>query len=203
MSGQIVIGIDNGLLGAVVAINEDFHIMDYRDTPTVNLGKKGKVKNEFATAEMGKILREMISLAIPDHHGRIGRHVMVWLEQAQAMPKQGLSSTFKTGRGFGLWEGICIGLGITYDIVHPATWTKVVLRDVRAGDPKARSMTKCQRLYPDLPLTKPRGTVLSMDGRSDAALIATYGMMTMTGRNLGAAHEQPIEKRPPPKRTSH
>lgn len=191
VSGLVSIGIDNGLLGAIVVIDEAFRLVDYRDTPTINLGKKGKTKNEFATAEMGKILREFIE---------IGDSSMVWLEQAQAMPKQGLSSTFKTGRGFGLWEGICIGLGIRYDIVHPATWTKLVLRDVPAGEPKARSMTKCQRLFPTMPLTKPRGTVLSMDGRSDASLIAYYGMLKMRGKEPGEVHAPKVEKRPPPRR---
>lgn len=191
MGKPLVIGIDNGLLGAIVVVDVNFRLVDYRDTPTVNLGKKGKVKHDFATAEMGNILREFMALS---------DNVMVWLEQAQAMPKQGLSSTFKTGRGFGLWEGICIGLGIKYDIVHPATWTKVVLRDVPAGDPKARSMTKCQRLYPTLPLTKPRGKVLSLDGRSDASLIATYGMLQMKGQDPGEINVRQVEKRPPPRR---
>lgn len=190
MDEWLAIGIDNGLLGAVVAIDSSFRLVDYRDTPILNLGKKGKTKNEFATAEMGKILRDVSSKAA---------YVKVWLEVAHAMPKQGVSSTFKTGRGFGLWEGICIGIGLVYDIVHPKTWTKVVLHDVPAGDPKARSMAKCQRLFPTLPLTKPRGTVLSLDGRSDAALIAYYGMSQM----LGGLHAPQSKKCPPPRRAAN
>jgi crossover junction endodeoxyribonuclease RuvC len=185
VSNLNIVGIDNGLKGAIVVIDESFRLVDYRDTPTLNLGKKGKTKSEFATAEMGKILRDFTNSA---------KRTMIWLEQAQAMPKQGLSSTFKTGRGFGLWEGICIGLGLRYDIVHPATWTKTVLKDMPAGEPKARSMAKCQRLFPDLPLTKPRGSVLSLDGRADAALIAYYGLMQLTGGKRAT-----VERKPPPR----
>lgn len=190
---RIAIGIDNGLLGALTAINEKFQLVDWWDTPIVNIGKKGKTKNEFATAEMGKILREFVSKIEKDVQ------LMVWLEQAMAMPKQGLSSTFKTGRGFGLWEGICIGIGTTYDIVHPRRWSKEMLKDMPAGDPKQRSMLKCQRLFPEIPLTKPSGKKLTMDGRADSAMIAYYGMLQMQGKE--APSEPKERKSPPPKRT--
>lgn len=179
MSSWVSVGVDNGLTGAVVCISDQYQLLGYWDTPVINLGVKGKQKNEFAPATMCQIL----SLIKKEHIDRKGERVMVWLEVAQAMPKQGLSSTFKTGRGFGLWEGICAGLGLEYDIVHPRTWTKFMLKDIPAGEPKSRSMAKCQRLFPELPLTKPRGKVLSLDGRSDAALIAYYGMLQMKGRS--------------------
>jgi hypothetical protein len=41
-----------------------------------------------------------------------------------------------------------------------------------------------------------------MDGRADAALIATYGMMQMKGQLavLEKGHGRRIEKKPPPRR---
>ena len=191
---KYAIGIDNGLMGAIVTINEEFQLISYDDTPIINMGAKGKAKNEFATAEMGRIIRHTVETKF-----KPGNEVMAWIEQAQAMPKQGLSSTFKTGRGFGLWEGICIGLGIKYDIVHAKTWTKIMLHDVPRGEPKARSMAKCQRLFPDLPLKKPRGHMLTLDGRSDAALLAYYGMLQMTGQQQPHGGK-PIPKTPPRRR---
>jgi hypothetical protein len=177
----ISVGIDNGLNGAVVAINESFKTLGWWDCPitestTTKSGKK-RTHREFSSRGMCDILKE-IGFNIAD----LNDHVRVWLEFAQAMPKQGLSSTFKTGKGAGLWEGIVVGLGLPYDIIHPRTWTKVVLADVPRGDPKQRSFIKCQRLFPDIPLTKPKGRVLSMDGRSDASLIAYYGMLMMKGQ---------------------
>lgn len=198
---RIVIGIDNGLLGAVTVIDEQFNLVSWYDTPIVNLGKKGKTKNEFATAAMGKIITEILG-TIPTE----GVQVMAWLEHAMPMPKQGLSSTFKTGRGFGLWEGILIGKGIIYDIVHPRRWSKEMLKDMPAGDPKMRSMLKCQRLFPEIPLKKPRGTKLTMDGRADSAMIAYYGMLQMQGKEAPSDPKPKAKtktksvKFPPPRR---
>ena len=58
-----------------------------------NLGKKGSSKNEFATAEMGNVFADILSTDCTT------ANTIVWIEQAHAMPKQGLSSTFKTGSG--------------------------------------------------------------------------------------------------------
>ena len=173
----VSIGIDNGLFGAVVAVNYDFKIIYYSDTPIVNLTKTKKGKkstgHEFAPTAMKDVLEQAYAAACTSEN----ISVKVWLEVAHAMPQQGLSSTFKTGKGAGLWEGIVVGLGFQYDIVHAKTWTKVMLKDIPAGDPKERSMIKAQRLFgSSLPLTRPGGRVLSLDGRADAALIACYGM---------------------------
>jgi len=187
---MISIGIDPGLHGAVVVVDDNYKLVGYYDCPVIKnvTTKKGKksTKFEFAPASMADLLRGIVG----EYHCR----VKAWLERAGAMPKQGLSSTFKTGRGFGLWEGILAGVGVVYDIIGPRVWSKVMFEGTPMGEPKQRSLTKCQRLYPDLPLTRPRGHVLSLDGRSDAALIATYGMLQMRD---GAAPEEPRSKRSP------
>ncbi len=175
---MISIGIDPGLHGAVIVINDSYKLIDYYDCPvientSVKKGKK-KTKYEFAPPSMAEVIRKIINSYPTDR-------TKAWLERAGAMPKQGLSSTFKTGRGFGLWEGILAGVGCVYDIVGPRIWQKPMFEGTPLGDNKQRSMSKCQRLYPELSLTRPRGRVLSLDGRSDGALIATYGMLQMRG----------------------
>lgn len=177
----ISVGIDNGLYGAIVALDVNFRVVAYCDTPVVVLTKtkKGKKHNisDFTPAAMNDALWDVINRAIS---GAENYEMKAWLEVAQAMPQQGLSSTFKTGRGFGLWEGILAANHFRYDIVHPKTWTKTLLHDVPAGEPKQRTMIKAQRLFGStLPLTKPHGRTLSLDGRADAALIAYYGMLQM------------------------
>jgi hypothetical protein len=180
----ISVGIDNGLSGAVVAIDENFEVLGWWDCPTTESTTKasGKIKHhrEFSPRGMKDILEEIINLS---GHLEVNKttFIRIWLEFAHAMPKQGVTSTFKTGKGAGLWEGIVVGMGLAYDIVHPRTWTKNVLADVPRGDPKQRSFIKCERLFPSIPLTKPSGRVLSMDGRSDASLIAYHGMLIMKG----------------------
>lgn len=188
------LGIDNGFTGALVLVDENFRIVKWADTPTVLLTKKGrtgKTKNahEFAPSAMRESLLNVIS-----DIDLIS--LKIWLEVAQSMPGQGVASTFKIGRGFGLWEGIVAGMDFQYDIVHPRTWTKVMLADIPAGDPKQRTLIKAQRLFgSQLPLTKPKGSVLSMDGRADAALIAYYGMCQMLGTKPTVITKKPVPKR--------
>lgn len=170
---ETIIGIDNGLNGAVVAIDgKTGHLVDYYDTPTVDLPpKKGKKTKRriFAVAEMVSIIREFSN-----------GELTAYIEYAQPMPKQGVSSTFATGFCFGLWQGILSSFCIPYEIVHPRVWTSRVLSG--PGDTKSKSMMTCQRLFPKIPLMRPAGRKLTLDGRSDAALIAYYGFLMRTGR---------------------
>lgn len=171
----VCLGIDNGLHGAVVALTEH-GLLDWHDTPIIATGSKGKGKNVFAAAEMATILQAYASEFTLTYEA-----LYVIIETAQAMPGQGVSSTFKIGFGHGLWVGICAGLGLSYELVHPRTWQKAMLAGIPAGDTKARSMAKCQQLFPTIPLVKPRGRKLTMDGRADAALIAAWGLREMRG----------------------
>jgi len=184
----LTIGIDNGIYGAVVALDNSFKILDFFDTPIIKI-KKNSSKMDYLPTEMCRIIRTVVNKYDKEFN------LNIWIEAAHAMPQQGVSSTFKTGRGFGLWEGICIGLGLSYNIVHAKTWTKFVLKDCPAGDPKFRSIMQCQRLFPRLPLTKPKGKIASLDGRADAALIAYYGMLQLTG-NREQKMENKKEKPP-------
>ena len=166
----VSVGIDPGLNGAVVVINMALQLLDWYDCPTIELKKGKRTNRQFAVAEMTRILKTIL-----EAHGH--HHMQLFLEKAGAQPKQGLASTFKTGYGFGLWEGMLPWTGKPYAVIHPNKWTRTVLKGLPPGDPKERSMINCQRLFPDLPLVKPRGKVLSLDGRADAANVAYYGLM--------------------------
>lgn len=176
---MISIGVDPGLHGAVVAVNEHFKLVDFFDCPVIKneKTKKGKksITFEFAPAVMADYYLRLLK-----DTGHPTGYVKAWLEKAGAMPQQGLSSTFKTGRGFGIWEGILAASGAAWDVVGPRIWSKEMFKGTPLGDTKQRSLTRASRLLPDLPLTRSWGRVLSLDGRSDAALIACYGMMQMT-----------------------
>jgi crossover junction endodeoxyribonuclease RuvC len=103
MRNRISIGIDTGLSGAIAAINAgSLEIMEVMDTPVI-------------TSE-GKRLYDVGGMADAIRHLSLLGDAVVILEQAQAMPGQGVSSTFSTGRGFGIWEGVksigrCAGRG--------------------------------------------------------------------------------------------
>jgi hypothetical protein len=188
------LALDNGFTGAIVLLNEDFKIVQWADMPTIPLtkkGKGGKIKHqhEISPTSIKDIIISMLKNIDKSN-------VKVYLETAGARPGQGLSSTFKIGRNFGINEGIIVGLELSYEVVHPRTWAGFMLKDVPAGDPKQRTMIKAQRLFgSSLPLMKPSGKILSMDGRADAALIAYYGMCQMLGTLPKTIIKTPVPKR--------
>lgn len=109
---------------------------------------------------------------------------LVVVEKQQAMSKQGVTSTFTTGRGFGLIEGVLIGTGTKYIIVDPKTWMKKIwdinnpfdlLADLPSSlkESKVKNISLSNKLFgSDYLLTKGGRW---KDGAADAMLIALYG----------------------------
>jgi crossover junction endodeoxyribonuclease RuvC len=153
---RVSIGIDCGFKGAVAAINaQTLEVIEVTDTPVVN--------KTYDVSEMAAVIRHMSLLGV----------AVVTLEQAQAMPHQGVSSTFSTGRGFGIWEGILGALDVPYRTVRPHVWTKRVLAGT-PGEGKERAVSFALRMFPGCELT-PKGSRKPRDGRADALCLAYYG----------------------------
>tara|TARA_B100000700_G_scaffold189815_1_gene209193 strand:- start:54660 stop:55127 length:468 start_codon:yes stop_codon:yes gene_type:complete len=102
---------------------------------------------------------------------------VVIIEKVHAMPKQGVSSTFKFGMGFGLVIGVCEALGIPYRLVTPQAWKKAVLAGTTKDKDAAISFVR--RAYPSIDLTPGRKRV-PHDGMADAACLAEYGRQLMS-----------------------
>lgn len=103
---------------------------------------------------------------------------MVVVEKAQAMPKQGVTSMFNYGLGFGLILGVLEGLAIPYQLVTPQAWKNKVL----AGTPKDKGAAAnyVRKAYPTIDLT-PGKKRNPHDGMADAACIADYGWRIRRG----------------------
>ncbi|MFA5790564.1 MAG: hypothetical protein WC976_05860 [Caldisericia bacterium] len=163
------IGIDGGLDGGVVLIESGSaggegplcKIAGKHITPTI-AGKKSK--REYNVPEMVNILKQC-----PPESS------FVILEFAQSMPKQGVVSSTKIGRGFGLWEGIIAALGIPYAIVHPRTWQKEMLTDMNKKDTKQASAIIAHRLFPTENFKKSEKCKKDHSGLTDACLLGVYG----------------------------
>ena len=104
----------------------------------------------------------------------------VFLERAHAMPKQGVTSMFNYGMGFGQIEGILATIPLKYTMVEARSWTKVMWEGTAAGESKARSLIVTRRLFPAVKLTVGRSTV-PHKGIVDALLIAEYGRRQLAG----------------------
>jgi len=170
-----VIGIDGGLHGAVVAIDQNMRVLGCFDMPTLPVTKRRKGgKKIHANVFDASALHEKLHAMVNVLH-KHGYAVAMVLERAQAMPGQGVSSMFTTGRGYGLAEMAAVSTGKPYQLVSANVWTKEVLKGC-PGEAKERSLLQASRLFPRLTLTKPNGKKLSLDGRADAALLAYYGL---------------------------
>jgi crossover junction endodeoxyribonuclease RuvC len=96
-----------------------------------------------------------------------------FLEKVGAMPKQGVSSTFKFGQHYGLLRGLLTALQIPREFPTPQSWQKA-LGCLTKGD-KNVSKAKAAQLWPGIKWTH---------ATADAALIAEYGRRELirTGR---------------------
>jgi crossover junction endodeoxyribonuclease RuvC len=94
------------------------------------------------------------------------------LESVHAMPKQGVSSTFRFGANWGTWQGILAALGLPYLMPRPTEWQKGLVRKSDGPDPKARSLAVARRLFPDAELSKKKD-----HGRADALLLAWWASL--------------------------
>lgn len=95
------------------------------------------------------------------------RSIVCYLEKVHAMPKQGVTSTFKFGEGFGVIQGVLAALKFRLELVTPQKWQTAL--GCRTGGDKNVSKRKAQELFPDLRITH---------AIADALLIAEYGRRT-------------------------
>ena len=99
------------------------------------------------------------------------RPTMAVIEQVGAMPKQGVSSTFKFGTAYGTVRGVVQALGVPMHLVTPGRWKKHFRLD--ADKEKARALAI--RLWP-----ASRHFERKKDhGRAEAALLARFGAETL------------------------
>lgn len=107
----------------------------------------------------------------------------VFVEKAQAMPKNGAVGMFNYGRGFGEILGILTYHKAPFTLVHPRTWCKIMHQGTsKDGTAKIRSLEAAKRLFPNLNLFRSVRCKKPDEGFIDALLIAEYGRRVMSGK---------------------
>lgn len=149
-----IIGIDPGLDGGLAAIAADG--IQLSTMPVFDAGKRRYIDEP-------RVMNWLIDHAI--------RNARVFIESVHAMPHQGVVSTFTFGTGWGQVRGICAGLGISYELVRPQEWQRVML----AGQPEGSEYLVASRLWPHAEWRASERSKKPHDGLVDAALIAEYG----------------------------
>lgn len=149
----MIVGIDPGCSGALVALDGSGEVMAHLLMPVAKQGQKNRVNGAAVAAWLRGL-------------GGV-RHA--FLEQVGAMPAQGVSSVWTFGHAVGVVEGILQGLGIPYTLVTPQAWKKGA---GLIGTDKDAARSRAIQLYPALRAldTKARGQALA-----DAILIARHG----------------------------
>lgn len=105
-------------------------------------------------------------------------NVVATIEKVHAMPKQGVSSCFTFGQGYGMMRMALVAIGAAWDDVTPQAWSKSLgIPSVKGEEKPARKerlRAVAQRLHPALEIwnqPKSKGKQLAL---ADALLIATY-----------------------------
>lgn len=102
------------------------------------------------------------------------------IEKQQAMPKQGVSSMFTLGEGYGFLQATVMTLGLPLDFVRPAEW-KRKLGLTNADKTGSRAMAA--RLFPDQAELFAR---VKDHGRAESALLAVYARRHLIGERAAA-----------------
>jgi len=156
---MIYVGIDNGLSGALVAIESPGELLVSTTMPT-----RGKSKgNEVDAAAVAKFFEDLHGLdvtAILETPGKFAKGV------------QAISSMWDS---YGAVRSVLETLGIRHHRITPQAWQKVMLVGCKKGDTKPFALARSKQLWPSASfLASPRCSV-PHDGLIDAALIAEYG----------------------------
>lgn len=78
-----------------------------------------------------------------------------YIESVHAMPKQGVSSTFTFGRGYGFLLGVLMSHGFRIETVTPQRWQKAygIGKSASKTEHKNKLKAKAQQLYPGAKVT--------------------------------------------------
>lgn len=146
---MIILGIDPGVTGGIAFLDNHDGLITAEDMPNV-----------AGELDVDAIIR-MIQFHSP---------VLAFVERANAMPKQGVSSTFKFGVAYGSLRTIPAALKIPTFLVSARKWKSHFALD--ADKEKARALAI--RLWPGYGLFERKKD----HGKAEAALIARYGAET-------------------------
>jgi crossover junction endodeoxyribonuclease RuvC len=139
MKPGLFLGIDPGLSGGIAILDDTGAIVHVQKMP----------ETERDTADVLQEFGPRIDFAL--------------IEKVGAMPKQGVSSTWKFGQHYGFLRGLLIALRLTFDQVRPQEWQRET--GCLSGGDKNVTKAKAQQLFPEQKITH---------ATADALLLAEY-----------------------------
>lgn len=162
-----VIGIDPGLKGALAWVASTGTLLAVEDMPIVD-----KEVN-------AKLLADLIRST--------GRECAV-VERQQSMPKQGVSSVFKTGVGYGTILGVLAALDVPTFIVSSSVWKKTL----HLTNDKEMSRKRALERWPE---NSDYFRLKKYEGRAEAALLAVAWLQSEGNDSAVRAVEVPPQRK--------
>lgn len=160
---MIFVGIDNGLNGGIVAM-DDTEMFLFNDVmPILNSGKKSYDINKIS-----KIFDIFNTKAKADKD-----RIVVMLEEAYVRPISGKKACFSTGFGYGLMQGLLIAYEIPYEIIRSQMWMKELGINSKGGK---GSIAFCKQRFPNEKWTATDRSKKPHDGKTDACGLALFGL---------------------------
>jgi len=166
-----IVGIDPGIGGAVVILDQDGEMSRCMRTPIII--EAGKKNYDL------QLMREVLRGA---HHDaeKSGGSVLVGIEKVHTLPRDGRVGAFRFGMGFGIWLGILSALFIPYEEITPQRWQARMLAGLPRGPhTKSSAVTASKARFPHIPIG-----VKADWGIADAALIAEFVRRQHLGKEI-------------------
>lgn len=195
-----IIGIDPGYEGAVAV----YEYLDMLDEWVMTAEPMPVITSKAKPRPGKKHMRTVMELdegAIRDMFSRYDpANTVVFLEKQQAMTRfdphrwnpitnkpgmnvpPSVNSTWNLAAGYFIVRGILAGLQMSYRLVAPKEWQKIMLAGRDKLDTKVAAAAVCRAMFPVLDLRKTGRCKLPHEGKCDAVLIAMYGYQLLHGK---------------------
>lgn len=144
---KVYLGIDPGFSGAWGMVDEHG-----------NYWSCGDMTNDTVFIDTRAVFAEMAQ-------ARDGQDMEIIVEAVHAMPKQGVSSTFKFGMAYGAAISMAQRFNVPMSTVSPRIWKKHFGLDAN----KDNSLELARSMWPKAPLTRKKD-----NGRAEALLLAYW-----------------------------
>ena len=163
-----IIGIDPGIGGAIVILNENGEIERAERTPIlIDNGKKQYDIPGMRNLILGPTKKDPVGEAL------------VGIEKVHTLPRDGRVGAFRFGVGYGIWLGLLSGTFTRYVEVTPQRWQGRMLAGLPRGPhTKMSAVQAAKSLFPNIPIG-----VKADWGIADAALIAEYTRRQHLGKH--------------------
>ena len=173
---KVIVGIDNGISGALVALSGGGKIIWKSVMPVIKPPREGKAKcrQEVCVHALRAFLTRNKDC-----------DPVVYMERP--VGSQNAAAAISMAGCFHAVRATVQCMGIRFVRVTPMSWQKELLITEGAGDTKRAALRTATRLWPKESWQKTARCKIQFDGYIDAALIAEFGRRREVG-NLGDLH---------------